>query len=89
MYTPIEWVPLEIFYKPVVCLYSMRIELKDETVERLERVRGKPIRTRGDRAINEVLDLLERKNRCEPEEPEGPQSDVVDQDLTENPDQEE
>ena len=53
----------------------MRVELKDKTVERLERVRGKAIRTRVDRAINEVLDLLERKNRCGPEQPEGPKSD--------------
>lgn len=55
---------LRLFKCTVGVLYGVRIELKDDTIERLEKLRGKPIRTRTDRAINEILDSLELKRKA-------------------------
>lgn len=39
----------------------MRIELKPETVERIEGITGKKMTTRCDRAINKALDIVDDK----------------------------
>jgi hypothetical protein len=41
----------------------MRIDLKEETLERLESVVGRPIHSRIDRAINEALDRIEERRK--------------------------
>jgi len=39
----------------------MRVELKPETVERIEEITGKKLTTRCDRVINEALDIVDDK----------------------------
>ena len=39
----------------------MRVELKPDTVERIEEITGKKMTTRCDRAINEALDIMDDK----------------------------